>query len=95
MVNFIRKLSFLNIRVPRYYKKSDLPVKYANSLKYISENEVFLTDHKDFTNVECINGPCAIISFEEYEALSGITNNTFYSRLFFIRFIRKNGFFII
>ncbi len=66
-----------------------MPGKYSSDLRYMSENEVFLTEHKDLTNVECINGPCEVISFEKYEGLTGIPGNTFFSRFFIKKKIKK------
>jgi hypothetical protein len=64
----------------RYYKKNDLPKKFAANLNYISENEIFLTNQKDFVMVDCINGLGTVLSYDEYDSLSKILPNTYYSR---------------
>lgn len=68
------------VEIQWYYRKSDLPKKYSGFMDDISESEVFLTDHKDITSVECINGICSVLSYEEYEALNEIPVNTFFTR---------------
>jgi len=55
---------------------------------------VFLTEHKDITSVETINGACQVLSYEEFENLSEYPPNIFFSRFniflfLFINFIYK------
>ncbi|KRX02308.1 Zinc finger, FYVE/PHD-type [Pseudocohnilembus persalinus] len=68
------------IQLQWYYKKSDIDSKYNNQKQNFSENEVFLTEHTDYALVDCINGKCDIITYDEYDQLSSIPANTFYSR---------------
>lgn len=68
------------IEIQWYYKKSDLPKKYAAYMEHISDNEVFMTDHKDITSVECINGLCQVLTYDDYERLNEILPNTFFTR---------------
>ena len=49
-------------------------------MKYISENEVFETEHKDYLFVDTINGPCQILTFSEYDASETRNSETFYTR---------------
>eukprot|EP00828_Plagiopyla_frontata_P042087 TRINITY_DN6198_c0_g1_i1.p2 TRINITY_DN6198_c0_g1~~TRINITY_DN6198_c0_g1_i1.p2 ORF type:complete len:150 (+),score=26.52 TRINITY_DN6198_c0_g1_i1:72-521(+) len=48
---------------------------------FISENEVFETEHTDYTFAECLNGICSILSLEQYDN-SKIVNSqqTFFTR---------------
>ena len=36
-------------------------------LELISDNEVFLTDHCDYVNVDALNGKCNILTYQEYD----------------------------
>ena len=42
--------------------------------------KVFLSTHKDFIMVDCINGPGQIINYAEFDKLDIIPNNTYFSR---------------
>ncbi|EGR27488.1 hypothetical protein IMG5_195350, partial [Ichthyophthirius multifiliis] len=68
------------IQIKWYYKKDELHKKFNNILNCISLNEIFETDHYDYTYVDCINGLCKIYSFEEYDKLKNISQNTFFTR---------------
>jgi len=41
----------------------------------ISESEVFLTEHVDYAFVDCINGLCEVLTYEEYDNLPRVKNN--------------------
>lgn len=73
----------------RYYKKSDLMKNFPTLNKSISENEVFLSLHKDIVLVECINGPCAIVTYEEYDQQPSISPNMFFTRATYDHINRK------
>jgi len=63
-----------------YYKKTDIPEKFDNYKSCFSENELFLTEHLDYALVDCINGKCNILGYDDYDSLPSIPSNTFYSR---------------
>jgi len=67
-------------KINRYYRKSDLPKKFDHILDCISDNEIFETDHLDITFIDCINGPCKLYSFTDYDNLNSISQNTFFTR---------------
>jgi hypothetical protein len=74
----LKVLAFLEVQW--YYRKTDLPKKYNQFFKAISKSELFLSNHKDFIMVDCINGTCQVLSLEEYDKLNVITPNIFFSR---------------
>jgi len=80
-------LAFLEVQW--YYRKNDLPKKYAYLMPHISANEVFLSPHKDFIMVDCINGPCEILTLEAYDQLTSTSNNVFYTRAAFDTLSKK------
>lgn len=49
-------------------------------MEIFSENEVFLTSHKDITFVDSINGPCEILTYDEYDQKALIAPNVFFTR---------------
>jgi hypothetical protein len=71
-----------NFYVARYYRKQDLEKRFPSLMSIISENEVFLTNLKDFIEVETIMSEASVITFEEYDKLTNITPGTFFSRFF-------------
>ena len=78
---FIEEINYFIFKnLFRYYKKVDLPKKYNAQDKNISKYEVFLSNHKDFIMVDCINGLCNVFTLEEYDKLNVITPNTFFTR---------------
>lgn len=64
----------------RYYKKDDLPKKFDSIIDCISDNEIFETDHLDITFVDCINGPCKLYTYAEFDKLASINSNTYFTR---------------
>lgn len=46
----------------------------------ISDYEVFLSEHKDITQIESILEPCEVLDFSEYEKIEDIVGNVFYTR---------------
>lgn len=68
------------IEVQWYYKKSDIAKHFPSLVWSISENELFLSHHRDIVLVECINGSCSVVTFKEYDALNSIQQNTFFCR---------------
>lgn len=65
----------------RFYKKDDLPKKkFENMLDCISDNEIFETDHLDITFVDCINGPCRLYNYNEFDKLGSVSQNSYYTR---------------
>ncbi|KAL4428613.1 hypothetical protein ABPG74_009115 [Tetrahymena malaccensis] len=70
------------IQIKWYYKKDDLPQKKFGDdvIECISDNEIFETDHLDITFVDCINGPCKLYNYQEYDQLKSISQNTFFTR---------------
>jgi len=72
-------LAFLEVQW--YYRKADLAgKKYEPFLPHFSENEVFLTNQRDFVSVDCINSIANVLSYDEYDSLSKILPNTYYCR---------------
>jgi len=74
----LKVLAFLEVQW--FYRKSDLPKKYNAYNKSISKYEVFLSTHRDFVMVDCINGVCQVLTLEDYDKLNVITPNTFFTR---------------
>mmetsp|Transcript_34358 Transcript_34358/g.38944 ORF Transcript_34358/g.38944 Transcript_34358/m.38944 type:complete len:283 (+) Transcript_34358:190-1038(+) len=71
------------ITVQWYYMKCDIPDKafgWDGPVDFVSDAEVFETDHRDDIFVESIIGQCRVYTFEEYESLGQIPPNTYYSR---------------
>lgn len=79
----------INDALIRYYKKSDLTKFFPSLMMSISENEVFLSLHKDIVLVECINGSCDIMSYAEYDHQPSIPPNTFFTRADYDHINRK------
>lgn len=73
-----------SIQIEWYYRKSDLNKDSSSIVGYnanfISEFEVFKSNHKDTIFIESILGKCQIISFEKYDCLNEINGNIFFCR---------------
>lgn len=73
-----------SIQIEWYYRKSDLNKDSEKILgynqNYISDFELFESNHKDVIFIESIIGKCQVISFEDYDNLNEITGNIFFSR---------------
>lgn len=72
------------IIVEWYYRKCDL-LKDADSIPnfkedYISEYEVFESQHRDTIYIESIVGKCKVACFEEYENSNDTSGNLYFSR---------------
>ncbi len=67
-----------------YYRKSDLLAdkKILSKIKIdsISNYELFSSSHKDIIFIETVIAKCLVLSFEEYELLEALNENTYFSR---------------
>jgi hypothetical protein len=53
---------------------------------YHGKDEVLRSNHQDKVKVQCVNGPCSVISFEEYMQMKPRENpeeEVFYTREFY------------
>jgi hypothetical protein len=68
------------LEVNWYYTKYDLPRKYAEYLKFLSENEVFVSNHRDRIDAECVNDICRVLTWEEFEKHDTTTPDIYFCR---------------
>ena len=72
------------LEVQWFYKKQDLDFKKLGiapeDLRYIGDNEVFLTNHFDKIYPDSINGRCRVYPIMEYDELNNVDNLTYFTR---------------
>ena len=61
-----------------YYKKSEIVKVKPVHKNWISSNEIFLTHQTDIIQATAINGPCQILSVEEYERLDHVERGVYF-----------------
>ena len=52
---------------------------------YHGKDEILRSNHQDKVRVQCVNGPCKVLTFEEYMAIkpSQLEEDIFYTREFY------------
>lgn len=75
------------IEVKWYYRKKDI-IKSLKTIPkfnsdYLSEYELFESNHKDVIYIETVIGKCCVLSIDDYDKLEEVNNSTYFSRAFY------------
>ena len=63
-----------------------MPKKYEPWLTCFGENEIFLSNHKDYCVSDAINGSCTVLTYDEYDVLPSIPPHTYFCRQAYLPF---------